>query len=185
MWQWVLGKLEGVSTAGNLHSAHTITEKRAIKGPDAMGCAESILPWCEWQYCLWNAVRHGSKMARGALFRNRVTFKVYSFHLATTRALWCWSSHVWELPCACEQHCSLTWGSVWNPLEGVKCSGSIELLSVPGPPTAWPPFLASGTSTKKKKLVQEKWLSVGQWGLRLVSFQYLTPFILQAEHTTW
>lgn len=100
MWQWVLGKLEGVSAAGNLHSAHTITEKRAIKGPDAMGCTESILPWCEWQYCLWNAVRHGSKMARGALFRNRVTFKVYSFHLATTRALWCWSSHVWELTCA-------------------------------------------------------------------------------------
>lgn len=90
------------------------------------------------------------------------------------------SSHV-----PCEQHCSLTWGSVWNPLEGVKCSGSIELFSVPRPPTAWPSFLASGTSTKKKKLVQDKWLSVGQWGLRLVSFQYLTPFILQAKHTTW
>lgn len=139
MWQWVLGQLKG---SGNLHSAHTVTEKRAIKGPDAMGCTESILPLV-WMTVLSLKCREAFPRTLVALKWQEVHCSGIESHLRSICFIWrqrelCDVGHPMSRssPVLCEQHLlsyhgypSETFQRAWSIQEALR-----ELFSVPGPP---------------------------------------------------
>lgn len=65
--------------------SHTITEKRAIKGLDSTGLNDSIVFEMHWD--ISQDFSSTTEMAGAALFRDRVTFKVFVFPLKKIRVL--------------------------------------------------------------------------------------------------